>query len=75
MQEVYIKKENLNKWIAKHFDKDIISIDDLIGIIEDLDDEIEYWKEKYEDLEQDLEQNYIHRKRSDYTGDSYDDRF
>ncbi len=59
MDNVYIKKQDVNKWIGKYFpNKDLISIDDLIGCIEDLDSEVESLKEKYEDLEQDLEDNY-----------------
>ena len=38
MDNVFIKKEELNKWVAKYFPtQDIISIDDLINTIEDLD--------------------------------------
>ena len=56
---IYIKKEDVNKWIGKYFPKqDLISIDDLISCIEDLDSDVEHLKEKYEDLEQDLEDNY-----------------
>jgi len=58
MDNVFIKKEWLNKWVAKYFDKDLISIEDLIDVIEDLDDEITDCKEKYEDLKRDLEDNY-----------------
>lgn len=59
MDYVYIKKEDVDRWIGKHFpNKDLISIDDLIGCIEDLDSEVERLKEKYEDLEKDLEDNY-----------------
>ena len=32
-------------------------------------------EEKYEDLENDLESNYKPLSRSDYTGDSHDDRY
>ena len=59
MDSVYIKTEHLNSWISKYFkDKDLISIEDLIGLIEDLADEIEHWKEKFEDLEEDVRENY-----------------
>ena len=59
MNNVYIKKEDVNKWIGKYFEKqDLISIDDLIGVIEDLDSEVERLKEKIEDIEQDIEDNY-----------------
>ena len=44
-------------------------------MIEDLTCEYEVLQEKYEDLERDLEDNYIHRPMSDYTGDADDDRF
>lgn len=47
----------------------------MITLIEDLLSEIDSLQEKYEDLEQDIEDNYIHRPMSNYTGDSYDDRF
>lgn len=59
MGNVYILKNDLNTWISKYFEKkDLISIDDLIGVIEDLDGEIEYLKEKIEDMEQDIQDNY-----------------
>ena len=58
MSDVYVKVNELNSWVAKYFDKDLISIDELISVIEDLDSEAENWKEKYEDLEQDLHDNY-----------------
>lgn len=51
------------------------SIEELENIIEELKDEVEEWQGKYRDLEQILEDNYIPRLNSDYTGDSYDDRF
>lgn len=59
----FIKRDSLNKWVAKHFNKDLISVDDLIGCIEDLDDEVETLKTKIEDMEQDINDNY---KRIDY---------
>ena len=44
--------DELNDWIAKYFpNKDLISIDDLIAVIEDLDGELDEQKEKYEELE------------------------
>lgn len=59
MDNVFIKKEELNKWVAKYFEsQDLISVEDLISVIEDLDTELEDWKSKYEDLENDLEDNY-----------------
>ena len=59
MDEVYIDIRKENAWIKKYFEnKDLVSIGDLISVIEDLDSEIEHWKEKYEDLEEDLRENY-----------------
>lgn len=59
MDNVFIKKDELNTWIAKYFpNKDLISVDDLIGCIEDLDGEVDDWKMKYEELQNDLEDNY-----------------
>ena len=50
MDKVYIDKGELNSWVAKYFpNKDLISIDDLIGVIEDLDSELEYLKEEKEE--------------------------
>lgn len=55
MENVYIKTEQLNYWIAKYFkNKDIISIDDLIGCIENLDEDNESLKIKIEDLENEI---------------------
>lgn len=44
-------------------------------MIESLLIEIDTLQEKYDDLEQDLKDNYRPLPRSEYTGDSYDDRF
>ena len=60
MNEIYIKAEDLNRWIIRHLPKnqDLYSIEDLIGAIEDLDGEVEELKDKIEDLEQDIQENY-----------------
>lgn len=59
MDSVYIRVSDLNKWVSKCFnDKDLISVEDLLGVIEDLADECEHWKGKYEELQEDLEENY-----------------
>lgn len=44
-------------------------------MLESLLDEIDKLQEKYDDLEQDLHDNYRPLPMSEYTGDSYDDRF
>lgn len=54
---------------------DLVTYDDIVSMIEDLTCEYDVLQEEYEDLERDLEDNYIHRPMSDYTGDADDDRF
>ena len=59
MKEVYILKSDLNEWIAKYFHKDLISISELLGCIEDLDWKIEDLKEqlkKYEEPSEDWQE-------------------
>lgn len=59
MDSLYIKVEDLNKWIAKYFpNKDLITVEDLLGVIEDLDSELENKKIEYEELENNLHENY-----------------
>lgn len=59
MDSVYIKKEDLGKWIAKYFPKkDLISVDDLIDCIENLDGEIDDLTTTIDDMERDIEENY-----------------
>ena len=64
MNEVYIRAEDLNKWIIKHLpsNKDLYSINDLIGAIENLDDEIEELQEQIEHL----------TYKNDYPEEEYD---
>ena len=54
---------------------DFITYEDVISIIEDLTIEYDVLKEKYNDFKQYVEDNCVSRPMSDYTGDSYDDRF
>ena len=53
MDDIYIKTNELNCWVANYFDKDLISVSELIGVIEDLDSEINILKEKYNELDND----------------------
>lgn len=58
MDNVYIKKEHLNRWVAKYFkNQDLISVDDLLSTIEDLDDEVENLKDKIKELEEPEEED------------------
>lgn len=49
MEKVYILREDLNRWVAKYFDKDLITIADLISVIENLDGELDSLQEKFSD--------------------------
>lgn len=58
MDNVYVKKEHLNRWIAKYFpSKDLISVDDLLSAIEDLDSEVASLKGKIQELEEPEEED------------------
>lgn len=50
MNEVFIDMRYQNDWIKKYFNADFVSVEQLIGCIEDLDGEIESLKEKIEEL-------------------------
>lgn len=60
MNEVYIDMRKENKWISKYFDKDLVSVEDLLRVIEDLDDEVENLKEQIEDIQQSDEEDVYH---------------
>ena len=60
MDETFIRTLTLPEWLVKKYfkDKDFYSIDELIGIIEDLDSDVERLEEKVKDLEYDIQENY-----------------
>ena len=59
MDDIYVKKEDLNRWVAKYFpNKDLISVEDLITCIENLDDKVSDLENEIEDMKQDIEDNY-----------------
>lgn len=59
MDELYVKKYYLNEWIAKYFpNQDLISIEELIGVIEDLDGELEQVKQDFEEYKNYIADNY-----------------
>jgi len=63
---VFIMKEDINKWLGEHFSKDRISINDLLATIEDLDSEVECLKEKInllENKDNEIDDDYIERIR------------
>lgn len=53
---VCMKDYNLNSFQ----EKDLYTWDEIVGKFEDLEAEVEEWKEKYEDSENDKESNYRH---------------
>ena len=60
MGNVYIKTEDTNKWIAKYFNnKDLISIEDLLDLIEELDSDVEYLKDKIKEMEEQEEYDNV----------------
>ena len=66
MNEVYIKVEDLGGVIDKYFKgKDLITVIELIGLCEDLSCDLERLQEEYEDLQEQLRDNY--RPISEYT--------
>lgn len=66
---------NYIKWFDAENIEGYIEQDDLIDIIDSLLYEIDMKDNDYRQLEIDIEENYIPRPMSDYTGDRYDDRF
>jgi acyl carrier protein phosphodiesterase len=68
MENVYIKKEELNEWLAKYFIGDLISIDDLLNKMEDMDCEIDNLKEKIEEMEEQLKEKTIEVPATSYYG-------
>lgn len=54
MNDVYIKAEELNRWIIRHLpqSRDLYSINDLIGAIEDMDGELNDKDREIEELKE-----------------------
>lgn len=59
----------------KEINSGLIGTEQLLSMMFDLVYEIDHLEEKYNDLEENLKTNYVHRPMSDYTGYSYDDRY
>lgn len=74
MNEIYIKTSDLNKWIVKYFpNKDLISITELIGCIEDLDIEIDNLNQQLEEIKEDITDNYRRKTVAEQVGISDSD--
>ena len=65
MKEVYILAKDVPTWINKYFNnQDLVSVDYLIGIIEELDEEVERLNEELENTKQYYQDNF--KQISDY---------
>jgi hypothetical protein len=76
MEDIFIDMRKQGVTLSKYFmDKDFISLEVLLAEMEELIDEVEHWKDKYKDLENDIEENYTLRPFDPYTeyGVSRDD--
>lgn len=63
MENVYVdirqyEKYHVGRYLKEEFKKDNVSIDDLMGVIEELLAENERLEERYEDRERDIEDNF-----------------
>lgn len=66
MNEVFIKVADF-ELLKKYFKNyDIVSIDELCGLVEELDYEIERLEEKIRDMQDDIEQYYEPKKFDPY---------
>lgn len=59
MENILVDIREKSKQIKRIFEnKDLISIEDLLSKIEELDDDKGYLEDKIKDMEQDIEDNY-----------------
>ena len=66
MNEVFVKVEDF-KLLKKYFKNyDFVSIDELCGLVEELDYQNEILEEKVKDMEDDIEQFYEPKKFNPY---------
>lgn len=70
---MYIDIRNENEIITKLFKKDLVSVDELLGTIEDLKLEVERLQEEMEDREQYYKDNYRKIDEHEYYGVSRKD--
>lgn len=60
MNNIFIKTSEIAIWVAdKYFKgKDLVSIDEILCALENATDDLDHMIEKYDDLSQDLHDNY-----------------
>ena len=74
MNELFIKTKD--SFLANEFPNvEMVDLDHLLQGYENAIDELKETKRKLRELEENIKDNYIPRHMSDYTGDSYDDRY
>ncbi|MBQ8206788.1 MAG: hypothetical protein IJZ77_04930 [Bacilli bacterium] len=75
LNDILIKCDGFNFVENNSVANRTITLEDLLNICQDLYYENQRLEEQIEELEQDIEDNYIKRPQSDYTGDFEDDRY
>ena len=75
LKDILIKCDGFNFVENNSVANRTITLEDLLNICQDLYYENQRLEEQIEELEQDIEDNYIKRPQSDYTGDFEDDRY
>ena len=56
MEQIMINLED--NFYRRYFNKDVVTLEEVLRKVEDLDDEIEYLKEAYVRLEEDIRDNF-----------------
>ena len=75
LNDILIKCDGFNFVENNSVANRTITLEGLLNICQDLYYENQRLEEQIEELEQDIEDNYIKRPQSDYTGDFEDDRY
>ena len=63
MDQIYINIKDMNecylkRYLQEQFKKDIVSIDEILGLLEDLKGDYDSLEEEFENFKQDVEDNY-----------------
>lgn len=74
MENTYILAKDISPCIKKYFgNDDLISVNELLCVLEELDFDIEKLKEEIEDIKKDIEDNYepipVHKQYEIYDSD------
>lgn len=60
MNNIFIKTNEIASWVADRYfkNKDLVTIDEILCALEDASEDLEHMTEQYDDLLQDLHDNY-----------------